>query len=81
MDCYICEHKGFTWNVTLKGDSFPSLGRVHFSPDEIVTDWEREIFEDNLLEGKSVPEILDLISKEIQTDLDLDEHDLFPPKI
>ena len=71
MDRYIAEHKGFEWRLPFHGGGSPSIGNTSFSPDAIIYDWEREIFEDLLLEGMDPEEILEKkISKQVLTDAD-----------
>ena len=71
MDRYIAEHKGFEWRLPFRGEGSPSIGNMSFSTNAIIYDWEREIFEDCLLEGLDPEEILEKkISKQVLTDAD-----------
>ena len=71
----VTEHKGFEGRLPFHGGGSPSIGNTSFSPDAIIYDWEREIFEDLLLEGMDPEEILEKkISKQVLTDADKEVH-------
>ena len=56
---------------SIRGEGSPSIGNMSFSTNAIIYDWEREIFEDCLLEGMDPEEILEKkISKQVLTDAD-----------